>query len=318
MTRTLFVVPIAAIAAALVACGGSASEKIHTSAPGGSSGAPVSHPPEDGNPGNPPPPADQEPPPPVATSGELPCDVQAVLQSCGACHGTNLAGGANVHLVTYANLAAPSPMDPTQLEIDRAIARMGDAQRPMPPGGGATQADISTLVAWRAAGMPPASTACGASDAGTSEPPPPPGPTPTVCTSGTYWSSGNNGSSRMNPGLACIACHSQRGAPQFAAAGTLYPTVHEPDLCNGADGNGSYAGASVEITDATGQTVSTSVNSAGNFYFDPSLNLTLPIRAAVHFNGKVREMVTAQNSADCNSCHTEQGTNGAPGRIALP
>lgn len=258
------------------------------------------------------------PPPPVATSGDLPCDVQAVLANCITCHGTNLTGGAPVRLVTYQDLIAPSPVDPTELEIDRAIARMGDAQRPMPPTGPAPASDIAVLVAWRNAGMPPSTcnpatdggTPGGGTDAGT--------PITEVCTSGTFWSSGNNGSSKMNPGLACIECHSQRGAPEFAAAGTLYPTIREPDLCNGASSS-TYGGASVEIIDAQGKTYSTTPNSAGNFYINAgSANLVMPIRARVSYQGKTREMLTAQNSADCNSCHTEQGTNGAPGRVALP
>jgi predicted CXXCH cytochrome family protein len=29
-------------------------------------------------------------------------------------------------------------------------------------------------------------------------------------------------------------------------------------------------------------------------------------------------MTTAVPSGDCNSCHTQTGTNNAPGRIALP
>jgi predicted CXXCH cytochrome family protein len=29
-------------------------------------------------------------------------------------------------------------------------------------------------------------------------------------------------------------------------------------------------------------------------------------------------MMTPQETGDCNSCHTEQGRNGAPGRILLP
>jgi hypothetical protein len=29
-------------------------------------------------------------------------------------------------------------------------------------------------------------------------------------------------------------------------------------------------------------------------------------------------MSTLQSSGDCNGCHTEQGKNGAPGRIFLP
>ena len=50
------------------------------------------------------------------------------------------------------------------------------------------------------------------------------------------WTGGNRGSADMNPGRACITCHSTMNGPSLTIAGTVYPTAHEPDLCNGANG----------------------------------------------------------------------------------
>jgi len=117
----------------------------------------------------------------------------------------------------------------------------------------------------------------------------------------------------MNPGMACIKCHAGGEGPGFSIAGTLYPTIHEPDRCNGADAGG---GAQVIITGADGQTLALSPNTAGNFYSKTSV--AKPYRAKVVTAAGQREMAAAQTSGDCNSCHTEAGTNGAPGRIMLP
>jgi hypothetical protein len=38
----------------------------------------------------------------------------------------------------------------------------------------------------------------------------------------------------------------------------------------------------------------------------------------VQFKGKTRAMVAPQTNGDCNSCHTENGANKAPGRVLLP
>jgi hypothetical protein len=119
----------------------------------------------------------------------------------------------------------------------------------------------------------------------------------------------------MNPGEACISCHKSSGgeAPTFSVAGTLYPTAHEPDLCDGFNGTG---GAQVVITGADGKTLTLTPNSAGNFYSSNSVKL--PYQAEVVYMGQVRAMAESQSTGDCNSCHDQNGTNGAPGRILLP
>lgn len=135
--------------------------------------------------------------------------------------------------------------------------------------------------------------------------------TPTTCTSGATWTRGDRGSASMHPGAACIACHKTERGPTFTIAGTVYPSGHEPDDCNGVAG-----GASVVVTDANGKVATLTVNAAGNFY--SSTALTPPYSAKVVKGGVERAMVATQQSGDCNSCHTLDGTNNAPGRIVSP
>ena len=134
-----------------------------------------------------------------------------------------------------------------------------------------------------------------------------------VCTSNSFWRSGENQS--MRPGEACINCHSYSSeAPAFVVAGTVYPTAREPADCNGSNSNGN---ATVIITDANGTAHSVTVNSVGNFMLQGA-GIPLPYHAKVQVGNATRSMIAAQTSGDCNSCHTEQGANGAPGRIMLP
>jgi len=93
----------------------------------------------------------------------------------------------------------------------------------------------------------------------------------------------------------------------------VYPTGHEPNLCNGANGTN---GARVVIVDAANRTVTLTPNAAGNFTYTGAL--TTPYTAKVTYQGRERIMPAAQTSGDCNMCHTQNGTSGAPGRITLP
>ncbi|MFL5320879.1 MAG: hypothetical protein ACJ790_14550, partial [Myxococcaceae bacterium] len=189
----------------------------------------------------------------------LPCDVAQILQTqCQSCHGAQLAGGAPIRLMTRDDLLAQSLSYPGQTIGARVVARMKSTVAPMPPGNPVTASVATTVESWVSSGMPAGTCGgTGSTDGGTptgnggapGTDPGSPGPvTPpvSVCTSGAHWTSGNTGSASMNPGLACISCHQSRGAPTFSAAGTVYPTVREPNLCNGANG------VTVQITDKNG------------------------------------------------------------------
>ena len=127
----------------------------------------------------------------------------------------------------------------------------------------------------------------------------------------------------MHPGGTCISCHSSTGGegPRYAIAGTVYPSAHEPDDCNGTAKTSSGA-VSVLITEANGTTRTLAVNSAGNFYYQGAL--TTPYKAQVQAGSAVRVMTHTQTSGDCNGCHTVNGAStvagadAAPGRIMSP
>ena len=229
------------------------------------------------------------------------------------------------------------------------LARMSDEEAPMPPSGLLPAADRKAIADWIAAGMPakpcasvdPSDAAvvdaapadavapdaaqldagavdagpadAGATDAGAADA----GPvnefnTPLVCTSGTTYRSGH--SMRMRPGNACIDCHTSQDGPLFTAAGTVYPTAHEPDNCNGAQG--AALGATVVITGADGRVTRLAVNDQGNFATQTAI--ALPYTAKVVVGAKERVMRSAQTNGDCNSCHSVNGSNGAPGRVMMP
>ncbi len=281
------------VLAFLTACnGGTAYELLNTSG------------------GNPQVPADTSNPPATPAGGTgstpaqdsgLPCPIAQLLQAhCQQCHRSPPVT-APMPLVTYSDLVAPSQSDPTRSYAQVALARMQDPVRPMPPAPLplVSASEIASMQSWISAGMPQGSCST-ATDGGT--PLPNPYDTPTVCTSGTYWTSGTG--SLMHPGWACGSCHT------FQIAGTVYPTAHEPNDCNGAQTG------SVVITDARGVSVSLTPNAAGNFLY--AGGLTLPIRAKVVSSRGERAMAATQSTGNCNSCHTVAGANGAPGRIMLP
>ena len=129
--------------------------------------------------------------------------------------------------------------------------------------------------------------------------------------SGLKWTGGNMGSSLMNPGTNCIACHSAGEGPRFSAAGTVYSKLDEKSLDLGVKG------ATVVITDAKGKVVKLETNKAGNF-FARGLTFAFPIHAKVTYEGKTRAMMGGKSSANCAVCHTQTGVGGAPGRIMIP
>lgn len=252
----------------------------------------------------------------------LPAAVQSMLANkCATCHGaTPLAGLPS--LVSYADLTAPSKSDPSKTNAVLALARI-QSTSPMPPAPGApvTAGDIAALQGFITQGYPkpscPSGTggASGSGGGGSAGGPPSMDPLfamPT-CTSMTAWSRGNQGSASMNPGMACISCHSSGEGPRFTVAGTVYPTGHEPDRCNSLVGT---AGARIVIIGADGKMLTLTPNAAGNFSSNAALKT--PYQAKVTYQGRERLMVSMQTSGDCNSCHTQTGSNLAPGRITVP
>lgn len=132
------------------------------------------------------------------------------------------------------------------------------------------------------------------------------------CASGQKWTGGNSGSELMHPGGNCIQCHSDKGeGPRFTVAGTVYAGAHEADDCAGVEG------AEVVITDAQQKSYTLKTNASGNFFLraGDAQGFAFPYSARVTYNGTQRAMSTQQSTGACASCHTAQGTSGAPGRI---
>ncbi len=372
----------------------------------------------------------------------LPCEVAAVLsRGCTSCHNDPLAGGAPMPLLNLAHLQAPSPGDASKTTGQRSVERMTSASSPMPPSGPLSDADIATIDAWVATGMPAGSCggtggggASGGNGSGAGGSPPvgegglpcdvqnflnakctschsnpprndapmpltshgalvatnaggvrfadrslarleagtmPPGDAlsaaeykafadwvnagapagtcapvddpfddPPTCSSGQSLpfcdddvvstslldddddDGGDCAGPTMNPGIACGSsnCHASGGeGPRIWFAGTVYRSGHEPDRCVGGPKAGTGQ-AQVVVTGANGAIVSRTVNAAGNFVLLRSqlASLSFPIRAEVRYDGRVRAMATPQQKGDCNGCHTQDGFDGAPGRIVLP
>jgi mono/diheme cytochrome c family protein len=248
-----------------------------------------------------------------ATGEGLPCELRATLADhCQTCHGAKPSNGAPFPLVTYQDLSRKNG-DGVVIAA-RVLERIKSTTRPMPPSPASplTAAEIAAFESWTAQGAPVSAVDCKAM----------PGPFdgPVVCTSGMRWPGGNNGNQIMHPGMACISCHlrddddasviAKDDAPQFRIAGTVYPTGHEPNDCNGA-----MTGV-VEVTDSAGVVTRLPVNSVGNFF--TTKVIAMPFHVAVVANGKRRAMVMSPPVGDCNSCHTQDGRMGAPGRITLP
>jgi hypothetical protein len=262
------------------------------------------------------------------------CDALALLrQKCQSCHSRPPTAGAPMALTTYADLVAPSLGDPSVSMVQMCIQRMQGMGARMPPAPGtpATAADVQVLQAWIDAGEPStcdAGAAGGGGTGGTGETGGTGGTggsagavgnpydTPLVCTSNQRWTGGNNESPNMHPGGACINCHSSGEGPRFTFAGTVFPSAHEPDDCNGV--NGSSPAAQVIVTDANNATFTMTVNSVGNFSYSGRTAPVMPYTAKVVRGGNERIMTAQQTTGDCNSCHTQDGANDAPGRIMAP
>lgn len=311
MRHALLFASIAVAVGAAVACSDSKSNVVEDVTDGGPEGGGAVLPPS----------SNGDAPTGPAGSGlltGLPCDVQAVLENrCIACHD----GKAQFALLDYDDLVAPSKTDPTKNMAQMSLERMKNAQAPMPPPPAEPpEADeIQTFEDWVKAGWPKGALCTdpppdgGVGDGGVPEGGADGGDGGVVCTSGTMWTGGNSPSPLMNPGEACNACHQQMGGPNYRAAGTVYPTLHEPDDCNG---KGPPPQLTVVITDAMNRVINVPVNAAGNFF--TRTRIAVPYKAAVTDGTRTRAMVGSVTSGDCNSCHTVQGTRGAPGRVLAP
>jgi hypothetical protein len=147
------------------------------------------------------------------------------------------------------------------------------------------------------------------------------------CVSGMSWPPNARESAAMNPGMACIQCHTQMAeGPIYPVMGTAFYAPHEQDRCLGYYGvppNSGAGTAYVEVTDAAGTMVRMAVGRSGNF--STRTRLTFPLRTVrvVGPTGLTNEMSQPAPHGDCNLCHTQMGADlmgygQAPGRITVP
>lgn len=86
-------------------------------------------------------------------SGDLPCDVAALLsQECARCHGAKPSNGALNSLVSYGDLVESNVNDLTAAEV--SVSRMTNTKRPMPPTGLLSAERVAVLQKWIDKGYP--------------------------------------------------------------------------------------------------------------------------------------------------------------------
>jgi hypothetical protein len=212
-------------------------------------------------------------------------------------------------LDSFEALAAASS-DPSKTVAEQSLDTMKGIGPTMPPSGLLDAASVAVFEEWIAAGMP--MSGCG-------DGPTEPADTPVQCSTEAYWTSGDDGKHEMYPGRPCIQCHdAENEGPRYAVAGTVFPTLHEPDDCFGTLSD--VAGGSVVITDANGQIHTLPIRTGGNFSLKDEVGVAFPITAEVVVNGASIAMQDPIDEAggDCNTCHSTDGADGAPGRVLLP
>jgi hypothetical protein len=246
----------------------------------------------------------------------LPCDISTLIATkCDSCHGATLAAGAPWPITSRAQLLEMSPTYPGQTKAQRSLIRMQAGTMPPAPATGATTTELAAFNTWVTSGEPAGACAAGGGGGSSIQ--------PTTCKSGSHYRGGEGPD--MEPGKSCQGCHvTQKPSRNYFFMGTVFPNVHEANGCNAQP----PAGLQVQIIDKNGNVVisMTPYSLSGNFYFPAKTAvgsngqpIALPYTAKViSASGAVSVMSTPQMSGDCSSCHSEQGANGAPGRVVWP
>ncbi|MFT3836203.1 MAG: hypothetical protein QM723_04295 [Myxococcaceae bacterium] len=261
---------------------------------------------------------------PDAGRETLPCDVAGIVGTyCGKCHSNPPDHAAPYSLVKRSDFTRAYPADMSTTMAARCAIRLQSEDQPMPPDPEPkpNAAEQQILLDWLTGGTPDGTCSpdAGEIDAGLA---------PVTCHGNLQPGPSTVASQNMDPGWACLSCHKgqnfQNQNPfgdfnsheQYFFMGTVFPDWHEQDLCVDVQ-----SGATINIFDVHGNLAfSMTPNGVGNFYRPSKLaGIDLPYTAQiVGPTGKSRWMLTGQAIGDCNTCHTEQGIGGAPGRIVVP
>jgi Copper type II ascorbate-dependent monooxygenase, C-terminal domain/Copper type II ascorbate-dependent monooxygenase, N-terminal domain len=172
--------------------------------------------------------------PPVTPSGGLPCDIAAIVKkNCSTCHGAEPLFGAQFSLTSVADFKAIPPGS-GKTAGERALARMADDARPMPPPPNARVSadDMAKVKAWIDSGYQ--GEACT-----TTEPNPP--------TGGTGGMAGTGGASPTEP--SDVTCYNLTA--RAAAGGAKYSVPTTPDLYQCFNWAAPWGNKKVQVVSAT-------------------------------------------------------------------
>jgi hypothetical protein len=89
------------------------------------------------------------------------CGVLSIMQKdCQVCHGTTLAAGAPMSLVSYEDFMKPAVSDPKRKVYELVEERTHSEKNPMPPAGVLSDEKLAPLNDWLKAGQPQAKSTC--------------------------------------------------------------------------------------------------------------------------------------------------------------
>ena len=113
------------------------------------------------------------------------------------------------------------------------------------------------------------------------------------------------------PGQPCLTCHDGTTAhPAMSVGGTIYGVLGE---------SAPLANAAVTLTDVNGATFTSTTNSAGNFYVEPSsFNPTYPLHVAVRLGPLIATMSSlVGRDGSCAGCHADPASRISAGPVYL-
>lgn len=124
----------------------------------------------------------------------------------------------------------------------------------------------------------------------------------------------NSSAITHHQGEDCISCHANSQAPLFQSGGTLFDTINAADL-NTALARSNYI---VRLQNGSDTVNMVQATSKGNFYTTTTLTANDYRAQILDASGTIVNQSPADHGAskmNCNSCHTQNGTNSTNGRI---
>ena len=111
----------------------------------------------------------------------------------------------------------------------------------------------------------------------------------------------------MNPGDDCLSCHQRDdNRRRFTIGGTVFFAL-DSLVDEGLEA------AEIHVTDKNGKQLTLRSNSVGNFY--TAEDVAFPLALELQFHNRRIVMQTPADSGACNTCHSAEPQNDAPGRL---